>query len=401
MASRVAWASVTVNIFLTVLNLAIAAASGSLAVAAEMIHNLVDLAAAVAVLLGVKVAERKSRAFPYGLYKVENVVAVGVAILIFFTGYEIARQAVEANFGPTTVTALILAGVVVSALVPYGFSFYEMRVARELNSPSLMADAQEYRVHVFSSGVVLLALIGHQFGLPLDRYAALVIVVLIVKTGWELLSDGMRVLLDASLDAETLGQVRAIVLADPAVTEVRSLVGRNAGRYRFLEADVALRVESLEKAHAVSQRLEKSVRDKVPHVERVQIHYEPQMRTHLRFAVPLEDVVGAVSQHFGEAPYFALVTVHTADGKLERQEVVANPYRDMEKAKGIRVSEWLVSLKIDLVLLRESVQGRGPAYVFADAGVEVRLTQAATLSEAIAEQVAWMRESARVTASEE
>ena len=250
-----------------------------------------------------------------------------------------------------------------------------------------MADAQEYRVHMFSSGVVLLALIGHQFGLPLDRYAALAIVVLIVKTGWGLLSDGMRVLLDASLDADTLNQVRAILQADPAVVEVRSLVGRNAGRYRFLETDVALRVESLEKAHMVSQRLEKSVREKVPHVERGQIHYEPQGQTHLRFAVPLEDIAGKVSQHFGEAPFFALLTVRTADGTLERQELVPNPYRDLEKAKGIWVSEWIVSLKTDVILLRENVQGKGPAYVFADAGVEFRLTQATTLDGAIAEQM--------------
>jgi divalent metal cation (Fe/Co/Zn/Cd) transporter len=43
MASRVAWASIAVNIFLSLLNLTIAVASGSLAVAAEMVHNLVDL----------------------------------------------------------------------------------------------------------------------------------------------------------------------------------------------------------------------------------------------------------------------------------------------------------------------------------------------------------------------
>ena len=86
MASRVAWASIAVNIFLSLLNLAIAVASGSLAVAAEMVHNLVDLVASVAVLAGVKISERESRAFPYGLYKVENVVAVGISILIFFTG---------------------------------------------------------------------------------------------------------------------------------------------------------------------------------------------------------------------------------------------------------------------------------------------------------------------------
>jgi cation diffusion facilitator family transporter len=289
MASRVAWASIAVNLFLSLLNLAIAAASGSLAVAAEMVHNLVDLVAAVAVLAGVKISERESRDFPYGLYKVENVVAVGVAILISSTACEIAKEALSAETRTATVSGWMLAGVALSAVIPLAFSVYEMRVGRELNSPSLMADAQEYRTHVFSSGVVFLALIGQMVGIPLDRYAALVVVVLIAKTGWELLADGMRVLLDASLDAETLDQVRAIIEAEPTVTEVRWVVGRNAGRYRFLEAELALRVDDLEKAHAVSQRLERIIRDQVPHVERVLIHYEPQVRTHLRYAVPLAD----------------------------------------------------------------------------------------------------------------
>ena len=383
-AARVAWASIAVNIFLSLLNLAIAAASGSLAVAAEMVHNLVDLVASVAVLAGVKISERESRAFPYGLYKVENVVAVGVAILIFVSGYEIAKEAIFADPEATTVNGWMLAGVALSAVIPLAFSVYEMRVGRKLNSPSLMADAQEYRVHVFSSGVVFLALVSQMIGYPVDRYAALVIVVLIAKTGWELLADGMRVLLDASLDAETLEQVRTVVDAEPTVTEIRSLVGRNAGRYRFLEVDVALRVDDLERAHTISQRLERTIRDQVPHVERVLIHYEPQMRTQLRYAVPLADTLGTASEHFGESPYFALVTVRLADGQIEHQEVLANPHQATEKAKGIRVAEWLVGLKADVALLREDVQGKGPAYVFADAGVETRLTQAATLAEAIA-----------------
>ncbi len=386
-ASRVAWASIGVNVILSLLNLAIATASGSLAVAAEMVHNLVDLVASVAVLAGVKISERESHAFPYGLYKVENVVAVGVAILIFFTGYEIAQQALHGESGPATVNGWMLAGVALSAMIPLAFSRYEMSVGRQINSPSLMADAQEYRTHVFSSGVVFLALVGQMVGFPLDRYAALVIVVLIAKTGWELLSDGMRVLLDASLDIETLEQVRAIIQADPAVTEMRSLAGRNAGRFRFLEAAVVLRVDDLEKAHAISRRIEEAIRAQVPHVERVRIHYEPQVRSHLRYAVPLADPVGAVSSHFGEAPYFALVTVRTADGRVECQEVLSNPYTDVEKAKGIRVGEWLVGLKADIVVLREDVHGKGPAYVFADAGVETQMTEATTLLEVLAEQL--------------
>jgi len=386
-ASRVAWASIGVSVALSLLNLAIATASGSLAVAAEMVHNLVDLLASAAVLAGVKISERKSQAFPYGLYKAENVVAVVVALSIFFTGYEIARAALRSRAGVVSVNGWMLAGVALSAIIPLLFSRYELRAGRRLNSPSLMAEAREYGVHVFSSGAVLLALVAQRLGFPIDRYAALVIVVLIARTGWKLLVDGMRVLLDASLGAETLEQVRRVIQADPAVTEIRSLVGRNAGRYRFLEADVALRVDGLEKAHNVSRRIEEAIRAQVPYVERVRIHYEPTVRIHVRYAVPLADPAGVVSLHFGEAPYFALVTVRTVNGKVERQEMLPNPHVNVEKAKGIRVAEWLVGLKVDVVVLREEVHGKGPAYVFADAGVEARLTEATTLPEVLAEQM--------------
>jgi len=115
------------------------------------------------------------------------------------------------------------------------------------------------------------------------------------------------------------------------------------------------------------------------------LHAEPVERTHLRYAVPLADPSGAISDHFGEAPYFALVTVRLADGAVEEQQLIVNPHKAMEKAKGIRVAEWLVVQKVDVVLLKESLHGRGPIYVFGDAGVEMWETEVATLSEALEE----------------
>ena len=382
---RWSWASIGVNVALGLLNLGIAAASGSLAVAAETVHNLVDLAASVAVLIGLKLSQRSSKAFPYGLYKVENVVAAGVGVLILFTGYEIVREALLTPNRETTVSSWMLGGVALAALVPLAFSRLELRAGRAANSPSLIASAQEYRTHVFSSGAVLAALVGQLLGVRLDRLAALAVVVFIAKTGWDLLRDGMRVLLDASLDVGTLAQVRQIVEADPAVAQVTGLTGRNSGRYRFLEADVALRVGDLAKAHIVSLRIEQAIRERVPHVERALIHYEPAARTHVRYAVPLADPQGRLSEHFGEAPHFALVTVRLADGTIEEQQVVANPHREEPKAKGILVAEWLVAQKVDRVLLKQSLQGKGPEYVFADAGVEMEIVAADSLDQALKE----------------
>jgi cation diffusion facilitator family transporter len=266
------WGSIFLNVVLSLLNLGIAVASGSLAVAAEMVHILVDLMASVAVLVGLKISKRQSKSFPYGLYKVENFVAVGVSLLIFFTGFEIIREALFAPPRETSVNPWMLAGVMFSIILPLSFSYFEMRAGKAANSPSLMADAQEYRTHVFSSGVVLISLVSHSFGLSLDRIAALFVAIFIFKTGWELLKDGMRVLLDASVDAGTLAQVRQIIENDPATVQLKTPMGRNSGRYCFLEAEVMLRVDDLKKAHAVSQRIERAIRAKVPHLERVLIH---------------------------------------------------------------------------------------------------------------------------------
>jgi cation diffusion facilitator family transporter len=380
---RWGWYSIAVNVILALINMAIATASGSLAVEAEMVHNLVDLLTAVAVLIGLKLSTRKSKDFPYGLYKLENVVAMVLAVMIFVTAYEIARDALLEPTRLATVDPWMLGGVVVAAVIPLAFSHFELRAGRAANSPALIADAREYRAHVFTTGIVFAALLAQWFNFPLDRAAALLIVVAIGKTGWDLLSDGMRVLLDASLDPDTILQIREIITAESTVAELKWVTGRNAGRFRFVEAEVTLRVHDLERAETTTRRIETQIREAVPYVDRVLIHAEPMERTHLRYAVPLNDPGGTLSEHFGEAPYFGLVTLRLADGVIEQQQIIANPYTEVEKAKGIQVAEWLVAQKVDVVLLRQSLRGKGPTYVFGDAGVEMQETTATMLSEAL------------------
>jgi cation diffusion facilitator family transporter len=381
---RWAWGSVAVNVVLAALHGLVAAASGSLGVTAELVHNVADLLAAAAVLLGLKLAARKSPAFPYGLYKVENLVAAGLAGMVFLTAYEIARDALLGAASPVRVDAWMLAVLVATLAIPLTFSRFELRAGQAANSPALIADAREYRVHVFTTGLVFVSLVSEWSRFRLDRVAAVVIGVVIAKTGWDLLADAMRVLLDASLDTETLRRIRAVIDGDPAVAEVMWVTGRNAGRFRFVEAGVVLRGGALTKVEAVVPRIEAGVRAAVGHVERVLIHVERATSASIRYAVPLADASGTISPHFGDAPSFALVTVRRADGAVEAHEVIGNPWRGEERAKGIRVAEWLVAHKVDVVLLKEDVQGKGPAYVLRDAGVEERRTDAMTVFEALA-----------------
>ena len=387
---RVALYALLINFVLTGIKGVLAYFSGSLAVAASAIDSATDSVASLTILGGLKLSTRKSPTFPYGLYKIENVISVIMAIFIFFAGYEIVRNILSPGAEPPTITLGLIGWLSAGILITFLFGQYAIAIGKRTKSPTLIAEGRHRQVDVLSSLVVLLAVGLHYFGLDIDFFgitvdhiAAGVILIFIGYAGWELLSDGMRVLLDASIDPETLDQIRKIIESQPMVTEIRWLAGRNAGRYRFLETEVVLRTVNLEKAHAISQDIEANIIKQMPLVERVVIHYEPQVREHMRIAVPLSDTMGHVSAHFGEAPYFAVALMRMADGNIERQEVVINPHTKVPKAKGIRVAEWLIEQKVDVVVAKENLRKKGPSYVFADAGVELQVSEANELNEAI------------------
>jgi cation diffusion facilitator family transporter len=382
---RWGWASIIVNVGLSGLNLTLAYISGSLAVTAEVMHNFADLAASAAVLLGLKVSVHKSRSFPYGLYKIENVVSAGVAILVFLAAYEIARETFFGERQTTFVSVWIIGGVAIGTVVPLVFSYFEMRAGRSANSPSLVADAYEYRVHVFTSGLVLIALVGNIFNLHFERAAALIIIVIVVRTGWRLLVDAMRVLLDASLDADTILQARRIIEQEPTVLEIQSLVGRNAGRYRFLEVMVGARIRDLDQADAVSRRLEHALRKEIPFLERALVEVRPVRKETVRMALPLSAPDGPPSPYFGTAPYYLLIDKRRADGELIRRSVVKNPFSREPKGRGIKVAHWLLEHGVDLLVTLDDIGERGPGYALGEAGVEVVLTEGTTVERALAD----------------
>jgi predicted Fe-Mo cluster-binding NifX family protein len=170
------------------------------------------------------------------------------------------------------------------------------------------------------------------------------------------------------------------------VKEIRSLTGRNSGSYKFIEADVVLNVRELEKAHSISRKMEGAIKDDVANVDYVLIHYEPVRKDTISFALPLENMEGKVSQHFGESPYFALITAKAETKNITNQEIVSNSFLSVERGKGIMVAEFLIKRGVDVLLLKEKFSGKGPEYALSNSGVDVVITNAETMKEALLQQ---------------
>jgi cation diffusion facilitator family transporter len=380
---RVALSAFAVSLLLAGLKGSLAWVSGSLALMADALESATDSLASLMVWVGLQLSMRKARSFPYGLYKIENLMSVAVAVLILLAGVKIAREALRTPAELPHVTWPVLGGVLAGVIVCSLLAWYATVVGLRTHSPTLIAEGKHRLVDVLSSTVVLGALISNLFGFRADRIAAVMVVVLILWASFELLRDGVRVLLDASLDAETMRTIRSTLDSHPGVAGVMFLTGRNAGRFRFVETALTLKTDNLRKAHRISGEIEDAIRREVPHVERVLIHAEPSQPESILVAMPLADVSGTLSSHFGEAPFYAFERVRVDSGKSENREVLVNPFASVPKGKGVRVAEWLIERRIDLVLVREPLKGKGPGYALESAGVEVRVMDAARISEAL------------------
>ena len=381
-----------INLGLVAIKFMLAIVSGSLAVTASAIDSGTDSIASLILYGGLKISTRKTRAFPLGLYKIEHVISVVVALFIFFAGYEIARNVLRPAANPPDISLAVIIWLLGCTLVTFLFGQYVLAVARRTESPTLRAEGRHRQTDVLSSAVVLGSVVLNYFSIPvalfavsIDHIAAAMVLIFIIHAGWELLSDGMRVLLDASVDFDTLDQVRKIIEAEPTVIHIKSLVGRSAGRFRFLQADIVMRTDYLAKAYEVSHSIEEKIHRQIPHVERVTIHYEPRPQNNIRIALPLQDDRTTISEHFGESPYFEVVVVRLPDYQIEKREIIENPDHEVARGKGIRVAEWLVDQKVDTLLVKEELRHKGPGYVFANAGVMVRVVSADTTDDALAE----------------
>ncbi len=373
--------SLAVNLILVATKLSLSIITGTLALRADAIHSLVDVFASAALILGLVMSGRKSKNFPYGLYKLENLVSAIISLLLFFTAYEIVTEAIRGSTVARSYGFWVLAVMAVIILVPFFFGRYELRVGKKYNSPSLIADGSQFRADVLGSSVVFIGLLGQLLGFPLDRIAAGIVAIFIGYAAWGLLVSSMRVLLDASVSYEIIDKVSSIIRAEPSVSTVQNIVGRNSGRFIFVEATITMRTADLNKAHLASQKIEQAIKSAVPNIDRVLIHYEPETKTQQRYAITLASRDGRISEDFGKSAYFALVDIDSNQKIVVRQEIVANPYLVIEKGRGIKVAEFLLAYKPDVLIARESLTHKGPGYVFDDAGTMIRQTQATSLDE--------------------
>jgi cation diffusion facilitator family transporter len=263
----------------TVVQIAIVVASGSVALAADTIHNFSDALTAVplwiAFALGTKAATRR---YTYGFGRVEDVAGLFVVGMITLSAIVAGYEAVQRLIHPQGIdhvgwVALAgLAGFIGNETV----AVYRIRVGRQIGSAALVADGVHARTDGFTSLAVLLGAGGVALGYPLaDPIVGLIITVAILAVLRTAVRDVFRRLLDG-VDPALVETAERSLAAEPGVRSVHSVRMRWMGHR--LHADVELDLDpelSLARAHQIAHDAEHHLVHAVPKLTTALIHAYP------------------------------------------------------------------------------------------------------------------------------
>ncbi|KZS82231.1 hypothetical protein BST40_15955 [Mycobacterium persicum] len=253
--------------------------SGSIALAADTVHNFSDALTAVplwiAFALSTKAATRR---YTYGFGRVEDLAGLFVVAMITMSAVIAGYEAVVRLIHPRPVENvgwLALAGLM-------GFvgnewvALYRIGVGRRIGSAALVADGLHARTDGFTSLAVLFAAGAAALGFPLaDPIIGLVITVVILAVLRTAVRDVFHRLLDG-VDPALIDTAETALAALPGVRAVRSLRMRWIGHRLHVDAELDIEPTlSLAAAHRIAHDAEHDLVHAVPKLTTALIHAYP------------------------------------------------------------------------------------------------------------------------------
>ena len=284
---RVTLLGMFVNMVLFVFKLVAGIVGRSGAMIADAVHSASDFATDIVVLTFVRIgAKPRDDDHNWGHGKYETLASLIIGVALFAVGVEILldsaekiRAVVNGEVLPRPGAIAIIAAAA-SIVVKEALYQWTARVGKQLNSPSVVANAWHHRSDALSSIGALLGIgaayfLGEKWRIA-DPIAAIVVAALIIKVSIDLCSTALAELLERSLSKETEAEILSIISATPKVQKPHNLRTRRIGSDIAIE--VHIRVEgtmTVFESHEISRDIERALRERYGERTAVAIHIEP------------------------------------------------------------------------------------------------------------------------------
>ena len=276
----ITYLGMAVNIALSVIKVAIGLSAASLALVADGIHSLSDVATDMAVLLGLRLGSKKpDQSHPYGHGRAETFSAGLVALILIVVGGAMIYYATSAIARDEMTIPRF--GVLVAAAISIAAKEWLYRITQKVaiqsHSPALYANAWHHRSDALSSVAVVIGFISLEFGFGHgDQVAAIAVGMMIIWVGVRVIGDALRELTEAAVDPDTSEHIKNIINSDSSIRQWHKLRTRTVGREVFLDLHILVDPDlKITAAHEIAERLEKTLDEQITRPINITVHIEP------------------------------------------------------------------------------------------------------------------------------
>lgn len=285
---RVTLLGSVVNLLLLVFKFVAGVLGHSAAMIADAVHSLSDFVTDLIVIVFVKISskpEDADHAYGHGKYETLASCIIGLALIVVgvMMGYNATVKIVDVVKNGTELASpgiIALAAAVLSIVLKEWMFHLTRKVAREVDSPAVEANAWHHRSDALSSvgtaiGIGGAVLLGSKWAV-LDPIAALVVSVFIVVQAAKILSDAIGQLMEKSLPRDVEQRICEIVYEEEGTSDIHHLRTRKIGSQISIELHVRMNgYLTLREVHDKSIAIEKRLRAAFGDSTYINLHVEP------------------------------------------------------------------------------------------------------------------------------
>lgn len=285
---RVTLLGSVVNLLLLVFKFVAGVLGHSAAMIADAVHSLSDFVTDLIVIVFVKISskpEDADHAYGHGKYETLASCIIGLALIVVgvMMGYNAVVKIVDVVRNGTELASpgiIALAAAVLSIVLKEWMFHLARKVAREVDSPAVEANAWHHRSDALSSvgtaiGIGGAVLLGSKWAV-LDPIAALVVSVFIVVQAAKILSDAIGQLMEKSLPRDVEQRICEIVYEEEGTSDIHHLRTRKIGSQISIELHVRMNgYLTLREVHDKSIAIEKRLRAAFGDSTYINLHVEP------------------------------------------------------------------------------------------------------------------------------
>lgn len=221
------------NVFLAAFKAVVGFFTNSIAISLDAVNNLSDALSSVITIIGTKLAGRRpDKKHPFGHGRIEYLSAVTISVIVLYAGISALVESIKKIITPEapdyTPVALII--VAVAVLVKIVLGTYVRRTGVKVKSDSLVASGKDALLDsVISASTLVAAGIYLIWGISLEAWLGAVISLIIIKSGIDMLRDGVSSIVGERVDSELTNGIKETILKFEDVRGVYDLILHNYG----------------------------------------------------------------------------------------------------------------------------------------------------------------------------